>query len=267
VNNAEITRSPKYVFWRYSVKKRDKFACKVCGRKKKLQAHHIYPRYKFPEKTYDLGNGITLCRICHILIRGEELRFVNMFLKLIENGVNSVKLLKVEDNTELSQESNLLESLTTRSRDLTEESFIEKRVVCVNCGKAKWIPNYRAQKSKNFFCTFKCQSLFKKGKDAGRESWNWKGITNKCLYCGKDSHAPSRYSRRKKFCDNICQNAYQRKRDGWSRKYDKCISCQTTKIRHKGNGLCVICHLKKRKVNGLFNKVSNTSTSALHSKE
>jgi hypothetical protein len=29
----------------------------------------------------------------------------------------------------------------------------------------------------------------------------------------------------------------------------------------------VICHLKKRKVNGLFNKVSNTSTSALHSKE
>lgn len=32
----------------------------------------------------------------------------------------------------------------------------------------------------------------------------------------------------------------------WSRKYDKCINCFETKVRHKGKGLCVHCFDKKR---------------------
>ncbi len=261
----EITRLPQYVKWRYLVKKRDGFKCMVCERMKNLNVHHILPKSKYPHKIFDVENGITLCRVCHILIKGEEHRFASTFLNLIANGVNSGKLPTSEkkvDNPEPSQESNLLEGLTTRSQDLSEESFIEKRVMCSQCGKPKWVANYRAQKSKNFFCSFHCQGVFKKNNNIGKDSWNWKDVKNFCTYCGKETHAPSRYSRRKKFCDNICQNAFQRDRQ-WSRKFERCNSCHRTDRKHKGKGLCIVCHLNKRKKNGLFGKVSNASTSAL----
>lgn len=32
---------------------------------RKLEAHHIRPKAIFPEKAYDLGNGIALCWRCH----------------------------------------------------------------------------------------------------------------------------------------------------------------------------------------------------------
>jgi uncharacterized Zn finger protein (UPF0148 family) len=46
------------------------------------------------------------------------------------------------------------------------------------------------------------------------------------------------------------------KENKWSRKYDKCIVCGTTEIKHNGNGMCKICYniewLKKNpeKLNG-----------------
>ena len=35
----------------------------------------------------------------------------------------------------------------------------------------------------------------------------------------------------------------------WSWKHDKCLACETTKIKHKGNGLCLHCFDKKRAEN------------------
>lgn len=32
----------------------------------------------------------------------------------------------------------------------------------------------------------------------------------------------------------------------WSRKYEKCIKCGTTEIKHKGRGYCLHCHDKLR---------------------
>jgi len=50
--------------WSKKVKKRDG-VCKACISKYNLEAHHIYPKSKYPSKKYDLKNGVTLCRDCH----------------------------------------------------------------------------------------------------------------------------------------------------------------------------------------------------------
>jgi len=34
----------------------------------RIQAHHIFPKSKFPELAYDLKNGICLCMNCHMHI-------------------------------------------------------------------------------------------------------------------------------------------------------------------------------------------------------
>lgn len=50
--------------WSKTVRKRDK-VCQVCGTDKELQAHHIIHRSKQPELSFNLNNGITLCKNCH----------------------------------------------------------------------------------------------------------------------------------------------------------------------------------------------------------
>lgn len=67
--NHEICTNTKLVLWRKSVLKADDYTCKECGLKdptgKMLNAHHIQPRRDFPNLTFDLCNGITLCGSCH----------------------------------------------------------------------------------------------------------------------------------------------------------------------------------------------------------
>jgi transposase len=46
---------------------RDDYTCRVCrSRGGKLNAHHIWPFQRFPERMYDVTNLITLCKGCHI---------------------------------------------------------------------------------------------------------------------------------------------------------------------------------------------------------
>lgn len=52
--------------WRVAVFKRDDYTCKACGiRGGYLEAHHILPFAFFPEKRYEIDNGMTMCRECH----------------------------------------------------------------------------------------------------------------------------------------------------------------------------------------------------------
>ena len=58
-----------YKQWRSAVFQRDNYTCQSCGSRKNLQAHHIvYWRdcVSNPELRYDIENGITLCRKCHL---------------------------------------------------------------------------------------------------------------------------------------------------------------------------------------------------------
>jgi hypothetical protein len=64
--SVEGRRCAEYKAWRKSVFERDNYTCQMCGaRGVKLNAHHIFPYAHFPEKRYDIKNGITLCIPCH----------------------------------------------------------------------------------------------------------------------------------------------------------------------------------------------------------
>jgi len=55
--------------WSTLVRVRDEFVCYVCSEKIKVrakaQAHHVYPKSIYPEKAYDLDNGVCVCGRCH----------------------------------------------------------------------------------------------------------------------------------------------------------------------------------------------------------
>ncbi len=62
-----IWHTPEYQAWRKAVMRRDGFKCVFCGydKGKILEADHIKPRYLYPELTFDVDNGRTLCKPCH----------------------------------------------------------------------------------------------------------------------------------------------------------------------------------------------------------
>lgn len=108
------------VEWRRKIFARDGYKCAECESKKEIQAHHIKRWCDYPELRYEMDNGITLCKLCHSRTIGKEKEYEKKFKELLKKAVNSGKILtsKVEDNPEPSQESNLLEGATTRSRVL-----------------------------------------------------------------------------------------------------------------------------------------------------
>jgi 5-methylcytosine-specific restriction endonuclease McrA len=58
--------SARYKHWRRGVFTRDNYTCQSCfQRGGNLEAHHIKPFCQFPQLTYDLNNGQTLCVDCH----------------------------------------------------------------------------------------------------------------------------------------------------------------------------------------------------------
>lgn len=74
-------KSPEYIAWRNSVLERDSYTCQDCGRvckkhEKGLAAHHVKPYAKFPRLRFDVDNGLTLCRECHMNLHGKALRKV-----------------------------------------------------------------------------------------------------------------------------------------------------------------------------------------------
>lgn len=67
-----IREQSEYREWRKSVFDRDLYTCQCCGARNgngkyiRLEAHHIYNYGKYPEKVFDIENGITFCQQCHI---------------------------------------------------------------------------------------------------------------------------------------------------------------------------------------------------------
>ena len=65
----KIRKSWYYKEWRGQVFERDDYTCQVCGKKGGcLEVHHIKPFSSFPELWFDIDNGLTVCRKCHIKI-------------------------------------------------------------------------------------------------------------------------------------------------------------------------------------------------------
>ena len=54
--------------WKKEVHKRDNDTC-VCCKKQNLNpkyAHHLYSHHKNEDLRYDVSNGVTLCKECHL---------------------------------------------------------------------------------------------------------------------------------------------------------------------------------------------------------
>lgn len=62
-----IRASVEYRVWREAVFLRDDYTCQLCGvRGTELNADHIKPFALYPELRFDVDNGRTLCRPCHL---------------------------------------------------------------------------------------------------------------------------------------------------------------------------------------------------------
>lgn len=64
----------RYREWRTKVFQRDGYRCVVCGTNHNLQAHHIEHWKENKVLRYEVENGITLCRKCHLKEHGGSWR-------------------------------------------------------------------------------------------------------------------------------------------------------------------------------------------------
>ncbi|NCD07787.1 MAG: HNH endonuclease [Spirochaetia bacterium] len=81
-----IRRLGRYEKWRCDILKRDNYKCTNCGSEENLQVHHIKELYliiqEYKDKHnelnvdedifYNVDNGITLCRKCHIKLHKQQ---------------------------------------------------------------------------------------------------------------------------------------------------------------------------------------------------
>jgi hypothetical protein len=51
--------------WARRIRREFNYACPRCGKKRNLEAHHIFPKHEHPKMREDLDNGILLCLKCH----------------------------------------------------------------------------------------------------------------------------------------------------------------------------------------------------------
>lgn len=61
------------VAWSKLVREKDQKKCQICGSTKRIYAHHIFEKSKYPQLSLNPNNGITLCYIHHQQTHGRKL--------------------------------------------------------------------------------------------------------------------------------------------------------------------------------------------------
>lgn len=84
-------KDPKWKATRFAAFKRDDFQCVKCGRKEKLQGHHIVRWVDNAKLRYSISNVVTLCTVCHDLVTGREKDFEEEFQRIVQMRMNNIR--------------------------------------------------------------------------------------------------------------------------------------------------------------------------------
>ena len=79
----------KLVKWAKAIKTRDNYTCARCDTVAtgyNINAHHVIPKEYFPEKAFDISNGVTLCAPCHNQVHADLERVTLSGTKLTPVG-------------------------------------------------------------------------------------------------------------------------------------------------------------------------------------
>ena len=66
LKQAKKEKNQKDKAWREECLKRDNYQCVICGRKGRLNVHHILPKENYSEYRYEIWNGLTCCFTHHM---------------------------------------------------------------------------------------------------------------------------------------------------------------------------------------------------------
>ena len=93
--NYGLRKSFPYRKWRKSVFERDNYTCQICGKRgNKLNAHHISEWANYEDLRFDINNGITLCKECHIgLVNKKENQWKSFFDFVVNNQLYNSSIL------------------------------------------------------------------------------------------------------------------------------------------------------------------------------
>ena len=69
--NGSCRRCLNDKLWIKSILERDLYKCKQCSSTDILHVHHIKNWKEYPELRFDINNGITLCKSCHMKLHGK----------------------------------------------------------------------------------------------------------------------------------------------------------------------------------------------------
>lgn len=79
--------TPDDAILRKRVRKRDGYKCVLCGSRKKLQVHHIFPYATYIAWRRDENNLCTVCSLCHKnKITGNEECYQMMLINIVQRN-------------------------------------------------------------------------------------------------------------------------------------------------------------------------------------
>lgn len=83
---------PRYKQWRFAVFTLYNFECCMCKTKGgDLEAHHIQRWADNERLRYVVSNGACLCKKCHDLVTGNEIKYQDYFQKIVRQKIKEKK--------------------------------------------------------------------------------------------------------------------------------------------------------------------------------
>ena len=78
----------RFLIFKETVLLRDRYTCRKCGSKTKVEVHHLVPVRDVVDEfqLFDVNGAITICRKCHLHIHFKEYDYIEYFRDLIDKS-------------------------------------------------------------------------------------------------------------------------------------------------------------------------------------